>query len=529
MDLEINLDSIRALEKKIQEHERAIINLKRARNSLLNVSTLPPEVLGSIFRWNAIPVGDWGGLRKGSYNFLLVCHHWFQVASATPELWCFWGNSMQDWRHRHALCRAAPLDLVLITSVNHDLDDGLRGALQDCAARGVMRRVHLDGSYATTLLSSVISSIVTKGEETQSISMESFILRSSGGPSINISDFFSRYHFPKLQHLDLYGFNISSWDLLGSRITSLTTLLLTSDERLPPPTLSQMLLILSANPNLQSLTLSKSSVPPADSDGFSSQIQPRHLKRLHLTSNFGRVFGLLDRLELPDKMDSLYLSLSECSPSDLLQTLGPYLGNRVRRRFPGGLGISVDCGPNFSFLSILVGDAREDGLIQGGWYMAVDGTTNVTLGEEEADELCFDIIAHIPQEVVVYLTTMSLPILRSEELCVRMCNVTHINLEQVDLSTWFAEPDTREPHASEDLLRGLRSISIADSSLSGDDWGPFTRFLTCRAAVGNRISSLHFSNCPYMSEGVAESIKCAVGVFHDEDEDRRESGGNDGD
>jgi hypothetical protein len=505
MDLEINLDSIRALEKKIQEHERAIINLKRARNSLLNVSTLPPEVLGSIFRWNAIPVGDWGGLRKGSYNFLLVCHHWFQVASATPELWCFWGNSMQDWRHRHALCRAAPLDLVLITSVNHDLDDGLRGALQDCAARGVMRRVHLDGSYATTLLSSVISSIVTKGEETQSISVESFILRSSGGPSINISDFFSRYHFPKLQHLDLYGFNISSWDLLGSRITSLTTLLLTSDERLPPPTLSQMLSILSANPNLQSLTLSKSSVPPANSDGSSSQIQPRHLKRLHLTSNFGRVFGLLDRLELPDKMDNLHLLLSGCSPSNLLQTLGPYLGDLVRRRSPGEVRLLVNPGP--SSFSIQVGDVREENA-----FVTVDGTTSLILGEEEADKLCFDTITHIPQEEVIGLTT-TLPILRSEELCVRMCNLTHLHLKCVDLSAWFAEPDTREPRVFKGLLRGLRSITITSPILSGGDWSPLTNFLTRRAAIRNRISSLSLSHHPHMGEDVVGSIRRAVKIF----------------
>ena len=87
MDREINLDSILALEKQIVEHERATIRLKRARNSLLNVSTfLPPEILGKIFRWNVIPDEDFGGLPKDSYNFLLVCHHWFEVASRTPEL-----------------------------------------------------------------------------------------------------------------------------------------------------------------------------------------------------------------------------------------------------------------------------------------------------------------------------------------------------------------------------------------------------------------------------------------------------------
>jgi hypothetical protein len=236
MDRELNLDSIRALEKQIQEHERILIKLKRARNSLLNVSTLlPPEVLGSIFRWNVIPDGDFGGLPKASYNFLLVCHHWFQVASATPELWGFWGNSIQDWIHRHARCRTAPLDLVLTGRASHHLDDKLRDALQDCAARGVIRRVHLKDIDAATLLSSIISSIVTKGEEIRSISVESFILWNSSGPSVDISDFFSRYHFPKLQRLDLDGFSISSWDLLGSRTISLTTLFLSGARQSPPP------------------------------------------------------------------------------------------------------------------------------------------------------------------------------------------------------------------------------------------------------------------------------------------------------
>jgi hypothetical protein len=164
MDQEINLDSIRALEEQIREHERAIIQLKRARNSLLNVSTLlPPEVLGTIFRWNVIPAGDFRGLPKASHNFLLVCHHWFQVALATPGLWGFWGNSIRDWARRYARCRTAPLDLVLKGRAGDHLDDTLRDALQDRAARDTIRRIHLSGGHASALLSSVISSIINKG------------------------------------------------------------------------------------------------------------------------------------------------------------------------------------------------------------------------------------------------------------------------------------------------------------------------------------------------------------------------------
>ncbi|KAF9643989.1 hypothetical protein BDM02DRAFT_3122633 [Thelephora ganbajun] len=103
MDREVNLDSIRVLEKQIQDHEKAIIQPKCVRNSMLNVSLrLPPEILGNIFRWNVIPDGDFDKPSRGSYNFLFVCHHWYEVASRTPEVWCSWGNTIQDWSQRCA-------------------------------------------------------------------------------------------------------------------------------------------------------------------------------------------------------------------------------------------------------------------------------------------------------------------------------------------------------------------------------------------------------------------------------------------
>src|SRR6266478_6867066 len=110
MGQEVNIDSIRALEKQIEEGEGDAIELKRTRNSLLNISTrVPPETLGCIFAWTLVrkiddslhSLSHFDGLRKGSYNFLLVCHHWFEVASYTPELWSFWGNTLEVWKKRY--------------------------------------------------------------------------------------------------------------------------------------------------------------------------------------------------------------------------------------------------------------------------------------------------------------------------------------------------------------------------------------------------------------------------------------------
>ena len=47
--------SVRDLEKQIEEGTGDLIQLKRTRNSLLNISTrVPPEILGAIFSWSAI-------------------------------------------------------------------------------------------------------------------------------------------------------------------------------------------------------------------------------------------------------------------------------------------------------------------------------------------------------------------------------------------------------------------------------------------------------------------------------------------
>jgi len=92
---EIDIDRIRDLEKQIEEGAGDIIKLKRVRNSLLNISRIvPPEILGSIrFHWNVTLDGGlppFGSLPKSTYDFLLVYHHWFEVASHTLELWSFW-------------------------------------------------------------------------------------------------------------------------------------------------------------------------------------------------------------------------------------------------------------------------------------------------------------------------------------------------------------------------------------------------------------------------------------------------------
>jgi len=526
MDRETNLDSILVLEKRIEEHrghEGIVIQLKRARNSLLNVSTLlPPEILGSVFCWNAVPDGDFGGLPKGSYNFLLVCHHWFKVASCTPGLWSFWGNSVEDWTHRYARCGTSPLDLVLDLDSQYshlELNDQLRGALRDRATRDAIQqihlRVHLGGQ---PILSSIISSIVVEGEGTQLKCVESLRVQNNDGPYVDVSAFFSRYRLPKLRDLRLSGCNISSWDLLKPQTTVLTTLELTARGVSPFPTMCQLLSILASNPLLQRVvSFCNRDTNIAISDEHLSQVPLRRLKRLHLTGDSCTTFQLLHRLELPDKMDNLTLYLYEFSPLDLSQNLGPYFGNRLRRHggFPGGgLGLFVHHDP--TFFSIRVGDIyKGDDLSEAGLFAEIYAATSTQLQVEEADRLCFDLVSTIPWEQVVGLQT-TLPVLRSEKLCVRMCNLTCLRLVAVDLSMCFLDPEVCGPHTFGELLPGLDSIVVAWPTLSGGDWSPLTNFLSRRAVVGNMVSFLGFTDHPHMGEDVVESIRRTVKVFRGE-------------
>ena len=258
MGREVNIDRIRNLEGQIEEGAGDIIKLKRVRNSLLNISMIvPPELLGSIFRWNVTPGGDlppFGSFPKGTYNFLFVCHHRFEVASHTPELWSFWGDTMQKWSRWYKRSGTTPVDLVLsehtMGGSKIPFDGSLRDTLRDRVACDAIRSLHLL-CEKRSLLTSILSILTPDDEDIRSSSIESIALR-----YVDVSKLFARYRFPKLWYLNLStGVTISSLEDLGSCITALTTLSLKIKTVSSVPTTPQLLSILASNPRLQSLTL----------------------------------------------------------------------------------------------------------------------------------------------------------------------------------------------------------------------------------------------------------------------------------
>ena len=283
MDRERDCDSMQGKKHKIK--------LNRARHPPLNISTLlPPEILGIIFYWTMVFKQSYS---KPPYNLLLVCRHWFEVALRTPQLWTSWGNSLEDWERRCTFPVGSGLNLKLTEPCGYrsaSPSEPLLDALQDRAVRDLIQRVSFKRlkRQESDLFNSIIPAITTSGEGIQSTRLRSFELytRRHCYDTVNLTDFFSRYRFPKLQRLLLFGrFKLLSWDSLASRTGALINLSLGAYDGWPLPTASELLSILSSNPNLQRFTLYREAYPNLDNHESSFQVELPHLEWIDLSGN----------------------------------------------------------------------------------------------------------------------------------------------------------------------------------------------------------------------------------------------------
>ena len=526
MGPEINIDSILALERQTKEGTGDVIHLKRFRNSLLNISTrIPPEILGHIFRWSVIPKKEFGGLRKGSYNFLLVCHYWFEVASSTPELWNFWGNTLEQWSQRYQRSGSIPLDLAL-NAPHHTRDGGtnaipfdgpLRDALQDRAARDSIRSVHLQGR--TDLLQPVISSLTLDSKGIRCNSIESLILVHYG---LDISNFLSCYRFPKLRTLRLAtGAKISDWGHLKLQATSLTTLSLEYRATSNGPTASQLLSILASYPNLQDLSLletlggTTSSRDIGDESTF--RVPLCRLKRLHLVGECRHVFRLLERLKYPDTLDDVDLKLLECVAGGISEFLPPYLQDRIRRddRFQSRLGIRVSSAPNSASFNVSVRRGEfNTPTISSGWHshpsISFRASFRDPLPRGVGEKLCTDLITLTSRVHVVDLT-VGLSTRAMRDLVVTMPNIEDLYLVGPAVSNVFPRSDS--PSRAK-LLPSLRHLHLGYFNPQNyDDWDPLIAYLAHRKSGGKAISLRLWGGGP-IPLGVQAEIEDLVKVLY---------------
>jgi len=519
MGPEANIDLIRALEKQIAEGNGNMTKLKRDRNSLLNISAhVPPEILGHIFARIPVRKGLFQGLRKGSYSFLLVCHHWFEVASGTPELWSFWGNTFQDWKKHYRRSPAAPLDLVLreYYCSPSAFDESLQDAVRTRVMQGTIRQVHLKSNNPYTIMP-IIFTLTPGGEGGQNENIESIALHGGEDPiTLLAANFFTRSCLTNLRSLDLHGnVWIPPWDQLIPQTTLLTTLSLdiTTQSPSPRPTAAQLFSILTSNPNLQELVLSDA-VLPDDTDPSASRVQLRHLKMLSLRGKLRRLFGLLYQLIIPETLDVLHLTGSDSTVEDISQTLASYMQNYFQRdaRFQDALGVSSSVSQDSISISVTVVGARTTASTQKPPRISLTALTDVPL-PEIPEQLLIDLITLIPRERVVFFRAgadVKLP----EDLFFMMPNIETLHLTGIVLSEGLLQPNPNGPHASRKLLPSLRLLRLEDVKyLNDEDWSLLTAYLVHQTSDGQTISLEVVGDFPSGCLEVVNGIKELVEGF----------------
>ena len=507
----IHIDPIFSLDEEIRKQEQATIRLKRTRNSYLRVNKFPPEVLGHIFHWNVMPDDAFDGLTKGSHNFLLVCHHWFEVALGTPELWRLWGNTTEDWMRRYSRSDTAQLDLVLDDPGDGGkyFDGTLTNVLRDRASRNTIRRVHLK-SKDIQLLNSILSSLTPEGGEVRSNWMESFILWGWEAATVDASDFFARHHFPKLQRLRLTNCIISSWDCLIPGTKALTHLNLAFTHPSSNPTTSQLLSILESNPLLQKISLSWDAVP-VDDDHMSICVPLRHLRWLALAGDSRHVLTLLHRLEHPAILDQLDIALYGCTVTEFSETIGPYFKNHFQRRgsSQSGLGLDLKCSDR---IVLRVGDVvgadpscvRLDKVVKFGIRM------DQALTGDMREEAIIGLISHLPREELVHLEALDEPVLGGTaamgDIYAPFPNLGTLYLTGIHLPTAF--PGRNHNSNGDDVvLPYLQNLVLDHPEVDNFDWSPLTTFLAGRKPSGEGLDTFKIINSRHMCLEVAESIE----------------------
>ena len=485
----------------------------------MNVSKLPPEVLGNIFRWNVTPWDDFWGWEDRSHGFLLVCHHWFEVASRTPELWSFWGTTPGEWKSRCHCSNTTPLDLVL----DVDVDDGsfdttLRGVLQDRATRDTIRRVHLR-ARDSELLSSVVTSLSVDCEKFRSNCVMSFIFLNDSDTTVDLSDFFARYCFPKLQHLELTNYTIKRWDHLMSRTGALATLSLDSIFPSPIPTTSQLLSILASNPTLQKISLSVCADPDHNDDRTPFRVPLHHLKALNLSGDVRDVVGVLRQLDHARTVD-LHLSLHKCTVGDISQALRPYLHDYVQRRdrSPNGLGFFISqC--NMRTIGHNIGDvgnlepptpARD----RVAWFVSVE----IDLGERSPKDLLekaiLELLVHTPREEITYFRASEEPI-TMKAISTQFPNLGALHFDEIPISALSHLGGDKETFPS------LQRVFLDQVLVHNYDWSPLTTSLARRKSSGNQLHALEIFGSPHMCTEVVEDIRSVVQHFRTEGPEQR--------
>ena len=289
-----------------------------------------------------------GRISGGTFNFILVCRYWFDVATSTPSLWAFWGTSLRECLAFHRYSGAVPLYLNL-ADIDSDRDcRNASGVLQD---RSVHRRIrHLHIQTSPKKLTKILSLMSTPQDPSVRSQIQSIMLVVEGpwhtgpaGEPPNISSFLIAHALPELRFLHLRGCDLD-WKYLILQTSRLTHLFIHAHDRSKKPTVLQLAALFARNCTLEviDLSLEIASTPEDSSPEISNSIFLPHLRRLTIHGSATGHTRLLNHLTFSNTLKQVNADLFlDGIVVDVAAALTPFLKNLFLACRPSELAIHI--------------------------------------------------------------------------------------------------------------------------------------------------------------------------------------------
>jgi hypothetical protein len=317
----------------LEERMRA---LRTRRNSLSPISSIPPELLSTIFVHHAQQTQLlYNPDNPDILSWLIVghiCRHWREVALGTPELWATpFLNSLQATDEMLARSKMAPLNLRIGWRYRVDT---IQKALMHTERLQVVSLPFLRGDTAGRRC---INEFINKLSSCSAPKLQSLTLEvgEKQTPRIAIPISFPAPNLCNLQikHCDL------SW--ASSALTGLTVL---NIKKLSPeclPTLDELISALRRMPALHTLAL-EDALPTLSPDTTSlpraphaMNVQLFHLKQLRLTAKMLEVANVLTCIESTTSEVRLVCQASSGNPDQEWDLSLPIISRALENCFKG--------------------------------------------------------------------------------------------------------------------------------------------------------------------------------------------------
>ena len=352
-------------------HEKENTYLKRPGSSSLNVPAhLAPEILGHIF-WCEVVSNVNCNIRwvyMNTFKFLLVCHHWFNVATSTPSLWAFWEIPLSECTKYSHISRDVPLYIktfhhysgntplyINIKPTNPNSDQEVMDASNILQDWGVQKRIcdlHIHTS------AEVLAKIITFMSMPQPSPIQSqikslkFIAERLWNNKFHkefpdITNFLKAHSLPGLQCLHLDDCD-PGWKYLICQTSRLTHLHIIINEGSIGPTMTQLAALFTRNSALEEVCLSFD-IAMAPEDSLSKRQIPTsiflpHIHRLEVGGEAAGYVQLLNHLIFSNRLEEVILHLwLNKTKIDVAEGLAPFLYNLFQMHHQKKLAVCISC------------------------------------------------------------------------------------------------------------------------------------------------------------------------------------------